>query len=136
MGGETKKKKKNVTTNWICANFASGSRLWILHHHLHSSSPRHLSLLTFLPSHYSLLTLWSPLFISSTIHLPPPCSCLLSISRLVSNSSTSISLLHDFCKTLKSLVTFGEHSQDNCLVQVCSVSPLREYPHFGLINKP
>lgn len=129
MEGETKKKKKNVTTNWICANFASGSRLWILHHHLHSSSPRHLSLLTFLPSHYSLLSLWSPLFISSTIHLPPPRFCLLSITRLVSYFTISISLLHNFCKTLKSLVTFGEHSQDNCLVKVCSVPPPTNCQH-------
>lgn len=134
-GEKLKRKKKNVTTNWICANFACGSRLipappppLVL-----SSPPFPPNLL---PSHYSLLSLWSPLFISSTIHLPPPRSCLLSITRLVSYSSISISLLHDFCKTLKSLVTFREHSQDNCLVKVCSVSPLREYPHFGLINKP
>lgn len=134
--GEKLKRKRKMWRQTGFVQILPVDRGWFLHHHLHSSSPRHLSLLTFLPSHYSLLSLWSPLFISSTIHLPPPRSCLLSITRLVSYSSISISLLHDFCKILKSLVTFGEHSQDNCLVQVCSVSPLREYPHFGLINKP
>lgn len=127
--GEKLKRKRKMWRQTGFVQILPLDRGWFLHHHLHSSSPRHLSLLTFLPSHYSLLSLWSPLFISSTIHLPPPRSCLLSITRLVSYSSISISLLHDFCKILKSLVTFGEHSQDNCLVKVCSVPPPTNCQH-------